>query len=314
MLHGPASVRNHAQRTRREENAPGPIWVDTECIDCDTCRWMAPTVFVSKGGASAVTCQPTKNSQPRAAALQALMSCPTFSIHVDDADPGELATARSSFPIPVHGTKNVYHLGHHDESSYGAAPYLIRRPSGNVMIDVPRWSPSLAQILKTEYGGVEYIFLTHRDDVGQHARWAEALGGAQRIIHEYEANSSQGTDMVERKLSGQGPWAIDEETDVQILFTPGHTKGCISLLYRPDKVLFTGDHLAWSARLQRLTTFPRVNWYSHSLQIESVSSLIGLEFLHVLPGHGRQASFPDGASRDGALKETIERERDAGQR
>lgn len=230
----PPSPRNHAHRTRREENVQGPMWVDTKCIDCDTCRWMAPEVFVSKGGASAVSLQPTKNSEARKAALQALMSCPTFSIHVDDADPGELAAARSSFPIPVPGTKNVYHLGHHDEKSYAAAPYLIRRPSGNVMIDVPRWSPALAQTLINRMGGVKYMFLTHRDDCGDHGRWAEALG-AQRLIHEYETNASQGTYLVERKLSGEGPWSIDEGHDIQLLFTPGHTPGCVSLLYFPER-------------------------------------------------------------------------------
>ena len=33
----------------------------------------------------------------------------------------------------------------------------------------------------------------------------------------------------------------------------GHTAGCITLLYTPDQALFTGDHLAWSSRLERLS-------------------------------------------------------------
>ena len=33
-----------------------------------------------------------------------------------------------------------------------------------------------------ELGGVRYMVLSHRDDVCDHARWAEALG-CQRIIH-----------------------------------------------------------------------------------------------------------------------------------
>ena len=36
------------------------------------------------------------------------------------------------------------------------------------------------------------MFLTHRDDVADHARWAQELG-VQRIIHKVEANSRQGT-------------------------------------------------------------------------------------------------------------------------
>ncbi|MGB5768342.1 MAG: ferredoxin, partial [Crocosphaera sp.] len=30
---------------RRSENIPGNFYVDSTCIDCDTCRWMSPTVF-----------------------------------------------------------------------------------------------------------------------------------------------------------------------------------------------------------------------------------------------------------------------------
>lgn len=81
----------------------------------------------------------------------------------------------------------------------------------------------------------------------------------------------------EVQLEGEGPWSladlssgsgggssvagssngssIAEEDDVSILFTPGHTAGCLSLLYRPDRALFTGDSLAYSARLNRLTIF-----------------------------------------------------------
>jgi hypothetical protein len=34
-----------ASRERRAENVPGNIYVDTTCINCDTCRWMSPGVF-----------------------------------------------------------------------------------------------------------------------------------------------------------------------------------------------------------------------------------------------------------------------------
>ena len=44
-------------------------------------------------------------------------------------------------------------------------------------------------------GGVKYIFMTHRDDVAQHAKWAEALK-AERIMHVKETNEQQGTECV----------------------------------------------------------------------------------------------------------------------
>ena len=42
-------------------------------------------------------------------------------------------------------------------------------------------------------GGAKYIFLTHRDDVADHVKWAEALG-AQRIMHIDETNPAQKTE------------------------------------------------------------------------------------------------------------------------
>ena len=37
------------------------------------------------------------------------------------------------------------------------------------------------------------MFLTHRDDVCEHAKWGEALG-TERILHKGETSSRQGTE------------------------------------------------------------------------------------------------------------------------
>ena len=55
-----------------------------------------------------------------------------------------------------------------------------------------RYNPVLAKQLE-RLGGVRYMFLTHRDDVGDHERWAQHFG-AQRILHSLECNERQGTD------------------------------------------------------------------------------------------------------------------------
>ena len=54
------------------------------------------------------------------------------------------------------------------------------------------------------------------------------------------------------QLSGEGPWGVLGD-DCTVVFTPGHTAGCISLLHKPSRALMTGDHLAWSGSLQRLS-------------------------------------------------------------
>ncbi len=67
------------------------------------------------------------------------------------------------------------------------------------MVDVPRYTPALAHAMDA-MGGVRYIFLTHQDDVGDHAKWA-ARFGAQRIMHEADVRTRQGTQYV-----GLGVW------------------------------------------------------------------------------------------------------------
>jgi glyoxylase-like metal-dependent hydrolase (beta-lactamase superfamily II) len=105
------------------------------------------------------------------------------------------------------------------------------------------------------------------------------------------------------KLQGQGPWQLADDLD--IIFTPGHTPGCCSLLYRPDKTLFTGDHLAYSRRLDRLTIFRAYNWHSVPEQVASVAKLVDLEFLTVLPGHGRRWRCESAEQRRAALSELV---------
>ena len=42
---------------------------------------------------------------------QALLACPTHSIHLRD-NRGELREAAAAFPLPVHGTRDVFHCGY----------------------------------------------------------------------------------------------------------------------------------------------------------------------------------------------------------
>ncbi len=46
-------------RQPRPQNVPGNLYVDENCIDCDACRWICPTVFGRKGIKAAVIEQPT---------------------------------------------------------------------------------------------------------------------------------------------------------------------------------------------------------------------------------------------------------------
>lgn len=262
---------------RRPENVSGDFYVDTTCIDCDTCRWMTPEVFHRAGEQSAVHHQPT-NEAERLRAMQALLSCPTASIGTVNK-PTDIKKAQESFPILLDA--NVYHCGYHAESSYGAASYFIQRPEGNILVDSPRFTPPLVKRIE-EMGGIEYMYLTHRDDVADHQKFHDRFG-CDRILHKDDI--SAGTRDVEIQLSGFDP--VEFAPDLLIIPVPGHTKGHTVLLY-DRKFLFTGDHLAWSDRLNQLIAFRRACWYSWPELIQSMHKLEDYSFEWVLPGHGRR--------------------------
>ncbi|GAC1463771.1 MAG: MBL fold metallo-hydrolase [Chamaesiphon sp.] len=267
-------------KQRRLENVSGDFYVDNTCIDCDTCRWMAPEVFYSAGEQSAVYHQP-ENDVEKMHAMQALLACPTTSIGTVEKL-RDIKNAQQSFPILIE--ENVYHCGYHAENSYGAASYLIQRPQGNVLVDSPRFTPALVKRLE-DMGGIRYICLTHRDDVADHRKYREHFGRVNvlRILHADEITAD--TRDVEIKLSGSEP--IQLESDLLIIPVPGHTKGHTVLLYN-NKFLFTGDHLAWSDQLKHLIGFRDVCWYSWTEQLKSMRQLAKYSFEWVLPGHGRR--------------------------
>jgi len=264
---------------RRPENIAGDFFVDRTCIDCDTCRAIAPQSFQRDGEQSAVYHQPETPAERRQA-LYALLACPTASIGTI-AKPTDIRDAQADFPLLV--DENVYHCGYHSELSFGAASYLILRPDGNLLIDSPRFTPPLVKRLEA-LGGVRYMYLTHRDDVADHQKFHDHFG-CDRLLHTDDITPA--TANIEIPLTGTAPIVLAALPDVQIIPVPGHTRGHTVALYR-DRYLFTGDHLAWSPRLEQLYAFARFCWYDWAQQIESMQRLTQYTFEWVLPGHGRR--------------------------
>ena len=264
-------------KQRRTENIEGNFYVDSSCIDCDTCRWMAADVFKRDGAKSAVYHQPSQ-AESKLKAMQALLSCPTASIGTVEK-PTDIIQVQQTFPLLIED--NVYHCGYHAEASYGAASYFIQRPEGNILVDSPRFAPPLVKRLE-ELGGVKYMYLTHRDDVADHQKFQQHFN-CDRLLHVDDITAD--TQDVEHQLSAQE--AIELAPDILIIPVPGHSKGHTVLLYR-NQFLFTGDHLAWSPYLNHLYAFRRFCWYSWSEQIISMEKLVNYDFEWVLPGHGRR--------------------------
>lgn len=255
------------------ENVPGDLFVDAACIDCGTCRRLAPTVFGQGPGRAFVARQPGDAAE-RVRAMLAVVACPVGAIGASDK--AGMAEAAGAFPVPV--APAVFDCGYAAESSFGAASWLVVRPGGNVLVDSPRFVRPLLERIRA-LGGAHVQFLTHRDDVADHARWAEALG-CERILHARDVTPA--TRSVERQLEGDAPVALAD--DLLFVPVPGHTAGSSALLV-DGTYLFTGDHL-WGDERGRLRASPSVCWWDWGAQTHSMERLLELRFEWVLPGHG----------------------------
>ncbi len=149
------------------------------------------------------------------------------------------------------------------------------------MVDSPRFSAPLVKKIES-LGGIAQIFLTHRDDIADHALFAERFG-VTRTMH-----TDDGAARFKIEQIVEGVVAVHLDNELTVVPVPGHTPGSMVLLYQ-NKFLFNGDHLAWSPNRKSLVAFRGACWYSWAEQTRSVEKLLGYDFEWILPGPGRTA-------------------------
>jgi glyoxylase-like metal-dependent hydrolase (beta-lactamase superfamily II)/ferredoxin len=264
-----------ADSTKRlDSNVPGNFYVDATCINCDTCRQLAPLSFEEVGDYSAVSRQPNDDGEIHQA-YQALLACPVGSIGTEHSDKTRLQTAMASFPLHLEG--GVSYCGFNSEKSFGANSFFIEHPDGNWLIDSPRYIKHLVEVFE-QRGGIAWIFLTHEDDVADADKYA-AHFGARRIIHREDSDAVPTAEWI---IDGEGTVRFGSE--FQIIPVPGHTAGSMALLYR-ERFLFTGDHLWWDPHAQSLEAPTRLIWRKWTM-LDSLRKLLDYSFEWVLAGHG----------------------------
>ncbi len=259
-------------------NVPGSWFVDSTCIDCDTCRQLAPQIFGEADDHSFVQVQPRQDEER--AALHALLACPTGSIGTRGHNGAKAAI--DDFPLLIDG--DVYYCGFTSPKSFGGSSYFVKHEGGNWLVDSPKFLPQLVHKFES-FGGINRIFLTHQDDVADADKYARHFG-AHRIIHREELAAQADAEQI---IDGFDD--VELGPDLLAIPTPGHTAGHMVLLYK-NRYLFTGDHLAWDRHAQRLTAFRDYCWHSWSQQQQSLARLLNYDFEWVLPGHGERVHLP----------------------
>jgi glyoxylase-like metal-dependent hydrolase (beta-lactamase superfamily II) len=92
------------------------------------------------------------------------------------------------------------------------------------------------------------------------------------------------------EMQPEGDLEMELAPDLQVIPTPGHTRGSACLLFkgREENFLFGGDHIAFSPSRGHLYGFKGACWYSWDEVVRSLEKLRAYEFNWVLPGHGRR--------------------------
>lgn len=263
------------QSKRLFMNFPGEFFVDSTCINCDACRQLAPEIFSEAEDYAYVKAQPANQNEERKAA-RALLACPSGSIGTEH--PNNAREVLSDFPLPLEN--NVYYCGFNSRKSFGGNSYFVQSDDGNWLMDAPRYNRHLLKYFE-DAGGIDFIFLSHRDDVGDASKFAKHFD-SQRIIHQEDLRAQPDAEIV---INGETPQRITDQ--FLVIPTPGHTRGHCCLLYN-NQYLFTGDHLWWNRYKQRLHASRSVCWYSWTKQVQSVRKLLDFEFRWVLPAHGQR--------------------------
>jgi glyoxylase-like metal-dependent hydrolase (beta-lactamase superfamily II) len=280
---------------RNPDSAPGDWYVDTACIDCGASRHVARGLVVEQNGKSVFARQPT-TSQEVLAAWRARLVCPTASVRSDTVQTRPQATI---FPEPM--TEGVWRCGFNARSSFGAHSYFAARRDGNLLVDSPRFASELVKWFE-EAGGIAHILLSHRDDVADAQKYAERFRARVWIHRDDRAAAPYATDLLE----GESTRSI--ASDLVAIPVPGHTRGSVVYLL-DDRVLFTGDSLAWSDRERDLVAFRDACWHSWSALTASLAKLLEYRFEWLLPGHGWPAHLAAGEMR-ARLRSLVERMRD----
>jgi glyoxylase-like metal-dependent hydrolase (beta-lactamase superfamily II)/ferredoxin len=310
---------------RLSTNVDGNFFVDATCINCDTCRQLAPKSFAENGDYSSVYCQPETESE-RYQAYQALLACPVGSIGALVPDKAAMRAATESFPMliqregarPTGKEPVLAGLGWVGETTPGAGG--CEREGAR--LGAPGAGGCESDVYYNGFNseksfGANSYFIRHPDgnwlvDAPRYMKRLvdafERMGGiayifltheddigdtpryakhfrAKRVIHRADADAQPDAEWI---IDGLDP--VEALPDFRIIPVPGHTDGSMALLYR-NRYLFTGDHMAWDREITGLRLATVYVWKESALR-RSATALLEYPFEWILPGHGDRMYLP----------------------
>lgn len=261
-----------------DENADGGFFVDSSCENFGICKELAPQNFKRLDHYHVLAKQPQGPEEERKT-LQALLCCPKGAIGAEKTEAVTKAIKEVFADFPMLIEDSVYYCGFNSPKSAGASSYFIKHEAGNWLVSTPKYLPHLISSFES-MGGVSYIFLSHRDDLGEADKYARRFG-SKTVLHELEADCRPEAEIIVR-----GVQPVEFSNDFHIIPNAGHTEGHCLLLYK-NYFLFSGDTLAYDPEKDKIETWnPYWTWYSYIKQAETLSVLQNFEYSWILASHG----------------------------
>lgn len=169
----------------------------------------------------------------------------------------------------------------------GTNCYILEDENQIAVIDPGDEGGRILSALRETGGQVKYILLTHGhyDHTTAVPQLHEALPEAEIYIHQADANGTGGRifplagQVKDLHYYGEGDTLPLGSLAVQVLHTPGHSQGSVTL--KAGDVLFTGDTL-FAGDCGR-TDLPGGSWDQILTSLGRLGRLEGN--FHVLPGH-----------------------------
>jgi glyoxylase-like metal-dependent hydrolase (beta-lactamase superfamily II) len=194
--------------------------------------------------------------------------------------------------------------------------FLVREDDGCTLVDTTYGGAADRLIVAAEQAGgpIRRIVLTHGhgDHVGSLDALKERLGETVEVLMpDLDARIHAGERVVEGKLPGSWPKirtipdvrlaAGDRVGSLEVVASPGHTPGHVSLLDTRDRTLIAGDvftaygNLAVTSFLYLRFPFAAIATWDKAQDLDSARALRALDPTVLVVGHGRALLDPGSA-------------------
>ncbi|MHA1784904.1 MAG: MBL fold metallo-hydrolase, partial [Candidatus Helarchaeota archaeon] len=154
-----------------------------------------------------------------------------------------------------------------------------------VLIDTghdPTFAKKIIEHFKSYDIKIEKIFITHiHPDHSGNALIFQKEFKCDLYVHESIEKKFQSVGDKLHALRDGDSILIDDENDLKVIHTPGHTPSDISLYNEKYKILFSGDCIFANGNVGRTDLMGS----SHSQLIESIEKLMHLDVKFLCPGH-----------------------------